>query len=218
MSATGIITATGTKGLLQYLKTYQPALYRAANPQLLAYAKKVNATSNATLGEIYRGRPYAQRPMSGMGAMGDGGGYYSSYFSEAPLSSVPSIDFSGEITATPIDVGSINVGTPPDLVVNPGSSANDSAAVASSGPTSSSFANIIASIAKGFGTATLTAAQVNANNTLLATNLQRAQQGLPPLTATTQSSGLTTLGSSSTLLLLGGALLIGAVALGGARR
>jgi len=33
------------------------------------------------------------------------------------------------------------------------------------------------------GTATLTAAQIQANNTLLQTNLARAQQGLPPLTA-----------------------------------
>lgn len=220
MSATGVITATGTKGLLQYLKTYQPALYRAANPQLLAYAKKQNAASNAQLGALYRAKPYAQRPISGMGALGDGGGYYSSYFSDAPLqnSSVPQIDLTGEITATPIDVGSISVGTPPDLVVNPSSSATDSASVASSGPTSSSFASIISSIAKGIGTATLTAAQVQANNTLLQTNLARAQQGLPPLTASTSASGLTTLGSSSTLLLLGGALLVGAMALGGSRR
>jgi hypothetical protein len=218
MSTTGVITATGTKGLLQYLKTYRPELYRAANQPLLAYAKKTNAAANETAGmmgtlrAIYRGTPYAQRS-GGMEGLGD---YYTNYVVDAPLSSSnPPIDLTGAINATPIDVGDISATLPPaaDLTVTPSSSANDSASVASSGATSSGFANIISSIAKGIGTATLTAAQVSANNTLLQTNLLRAQQGLPPLTATT-AGGFTTLGSSSSLLLLGGALLIGLVAMG----
>lgn len=222
MSTTGVITATGTKGLLQWMKTYQPALYAAANPQLLAYAKKQNgqATANraangpglslgklASLRAIY-GTTYAQR-----GSLEGLGDYYSSYSGYTTNSGAPpSIDLTSEINANAIDVGAIST-TTPDLTIPPSSNASDSASVASSSATSSGFASVISSIAKGIGTAALTAAQVQNNNTLLATNLARAQQGLPPLTATTAASGLTTIGSSSTLLLLGGALLLGVVAM-----
>jgi len=199
MSTTGVITATGTKGLLQYLKTYQPALYQKANPVLIAYAKKQNGLGcmrTAALGRLAR-----------IGRLGD-----------------VSDDGSGELiddssglnvdSLTDFDAGPVIVTTPPDLVITNTSGASDSAAVASAGPTSSGFASIISSIANGFSTATLTAAQVSANNTLLQTNLARAQQGLPPLTATTAASGATLLGSSSNLLLLGGAALIALLVLG----
>jgi hypothetical protein len=220
MSTTGVITATGTKGLLQWMKTYQPALYAAANPQLLAYAKKQNAQatasraangtpSTASMGvlSILAAAPFYER--GGMGGMLAGlGDYYVAYSenSGAP----PSVDLSSDIDT--INVGPISTGATPDLTIPPTSNATDSASVASSSPTSSGFASTIAAIAKGVGTVALTAAQVNANNTLLQTNLARAQQGLPPLTATTAASGFTTLGSSSTLLLLGAAALLAVVA------
>lgn len=220
MSTTGVITATGTKGLLQWMKTYQPTLYAAANPQLLAYAKKQNAQATANraanggatpasmgvLGILAAGAFSRQQAMGSM--LGELGDYYVSYSenSGAP----PSIDLSSEIDT--INVAPITPPATPDLTIPPTSNATDSASVASSSATSSGFANIISSIAKGVGTVALTAAQVNANNTLLQTNLARAQQGLPPLTATTTASGLTTLGSSSTLLLLGAAALIAVVA------
>jgi hypothetical protein len=234
MSTTGVITATGTKGLLQYLKTYQPALYSAANPQLLAYAKQQNAAANAQraankgmgrmarLAEIYRGTPYGNRQKDSVAGFA---GYYSSYTSYTSPTSSINTDALTDINVGPIDTGladpsltNIDVGEiqpipAADLTVTPSSTATDSASVASSGATSSGFASIISSIAKGIGTGVLTAAQVANNNTLLQTNLARAQQGLPPLTATTSASGLTTLGSSSNLLLLGGALLIGLVAM-----
>jgi hypothetical protein len=222
MSTTGVITATGTKGLLQWMKTYQPALYAAANPKLLAYAKQQNAKANQAAG-ANGATQYSTATPPGMGryigayAQMEGlGDYYAAYATPGYTSSSgapPSIDLTSEINASMSDVGAVSVATP-DLTIPPTSGATDSASVASSTPTSSGFASIISSIAKGIGTVALTSAQVNANNTLLQTNLARAQQGLPPLTATTSASGLTTLGSSSTLLLLGGALLIGAMALG----
>jgi hypothetical protein len=220
MSTTGVITATGTKGLLQYLKTYQPALYAAANPKLLAYAKAQNGAAAAQVASSGPGASMGR--LSAIGRCGNIGELFAPNISEnfvaTPLSATsvttdPSSGLDVDSLAT-IDAGPVIVTAPPDLVVTGDSSATDSASVASSGATSSGFASIISSIAKGIGTATLTAAQVSANNTLLATNLARAQQGLPPLTATTTAGGLTTLGSSSTLLLLGGALLIGALVLG----
>jgi hypothetical protein len=226
ITGTGVITATGTKGLLQYLKTYQPDLYAAANPQLIAYAKQQNGEATAAraangshLGRIGRmgkglrgilaAPPMSSQPMSGMF---DGLGDYYGFSDDGGNSGAPTIDLTPDIS--PINVSPIDVSTPPDLTIAPTSGATDSASVASSGATSSGFANIISSIAKGIGTVALTSAQVNANNTLLATNLARAQQGLPPLTATTGATGLTTLGSSSTVLLLGGAALIAALVLG----
>ena len=219
MSTTGVITATGTKGLLQWMKTYQPALYAAANPQLLAYAKQQNgqaAAQRASGFGRYNGLGFAR----GMGRVGAIGELFapniSEQFTAIPLSATsvttdPSTGIDTD-SLTTINVSPIIDEVPPDLTITPDSTASDSASVASSSPTSSGFANIISSIAKGVGTVALTAAQVNANNTLLQTNLARAQQGLPPLTATTTASGLTTLGSSSTLLLLGAAALIAVVA------
>jgi hypothetical protein len=211
-STTGVITATGTKGLLTYLKTYQPELYAKANPTLIAYAKKQNAI--ATMGRMGTMRGFAAMRLGTMAKLGGANlgllGSGSSYFSTIDPNTGNDLN-----TLSDIEVEPISVNTPPDLTITPSSAATDSASVASPGATSSGFANVIASIAKGIGTATLTAAQVSANNTLLATNLARAQQGLPPLTASTGASGLTTLGSSSSLLLLGGALLLGLVALGG---
>jgi hypothetical protein len=186
MSTTGVITATGTKGLLQYLKTYQPALYAKANPVLLAAAKKQNGLG-------------CMRRMGRLGRLGDVD---------------PDTGMDLDDLSIPIDSGPIIGATlPPDLVIPSTSNATDSASVASSGPTSAGFANIISSIANGFSTATLTQAQISANNTLLQTNLARAQQGLPPLTATSTATGLS-VASSGNMLLLGGALLIGMLVLG----
>jgi hypothetical protein len=220
MSTTGVITATGTKGLLQYLKTYQPELYAAANPKLLSYAKTQNGVAAAQLASS-GGAGASMGRLSGR--VGNIGELFAPNISESftpipvSISAVnvdPNTGLDLDALNTTVDTGPIIAAVPPDLVVTGDSSATDSASVASSGATSSGFASIISSIAKGIGTATLTAAQVSANNTLLATNLARAQAGLPPLTATTTASGLTTLGSSSTLLLLGGAVLIAALVLG----
>lgn len=188
MSTTGVITATGTKGLLQYLKTYQPKLYAKANPILLAAAKKQNGLG-------------CMRPKLGrIGRMGD-------------FDDDSGLDL--DTLSMPIDTGPIIGATlPPDLIVTSDSGASDSASVASSGPTSSGFANLISSLASGFSTATLTAAQIQANNSLLQANLTRAQQGLPPLTATNTATGLSLASSGNTVLLLGGALLLGLLVLG----
>lgn len=177
-----IITAKGTKGLLQWLKTTQPDFYAYLSPQLLALGTK---TAMAGL---------ACWKSTGMGRFSDG---YSSY---ASYTSAPS---------PTIDAG-VNPGFN-DLTIAP--QTTDAVSAASTSPTSNALANTISALANGYTAVTLTGAQVSANNTLLQTNLQRAQAGLPPLTMQT-ASGVTSLTSNSGLLLVGVAV-VAMLALGG---
>src|SRR5271170_2989635 len=171
---TTIITSSGTKGLLQWLKAEQPGFYAYLSPQLIAAAKAKGMSGMNCL------------PPSGMGRMGDAYGNYASYVSTPALT-------------TSVDAGA-NPGFS-DLTIAP--STTDALSASSSAPTSAALATTISALANGYSSATLTAAQVSANNTLLQTNLLRAQQGLPPLTASTLSTGLTSLTSNSGILLLG---------------
>lgn len=167
---TTIISSSGTKGLLQWLKAEQPDFYAYLSPQLIALAK---AKGMSGLG---CGMPRA------MGRLGDSYGTYASY-----------------VSAPSVDAGA-NPGFS-DLTIAP--STTDALSASSSSPTSSALATTISALASGYSSATLTAAQVSANNTLLQTNLARAQQGLPPLTATSLATGGISLTSNSGLLLLG---------------
>jgi hypothetical protein len=181
-----IITAKGTKGLLQWLKTTQPDFYAYLSPQLLALSKKTAMAGLACMRS------------SGMGRFSDGYSSYIAYASASP--NAPSVM---------IDAGS-NPGFN-DLVIAP--QTTDAVSAASTTPTSQALANTISALANGYTAVTLTGAQVSANNTLLQTNLQRAQQGLPPLTMQT-AGGVTSLTSNSGLLLVGVAV-VAALMLGG---
>ena len=173
--STTIITSSGTKGLLQWIKASNPGFYNYLSPKLIATAKGMAGLDCM--------------PRGGMGRLGDA---YSSYASYA---GVPA----PTIISSTVDAGA-NPGFS-DLTIAP--STTDALSASSSAPTSSALATTISALANGYSSATLTAAQVSANNTLLQTNLLRAQQGLPPLTASTLSTGLTSLTSNSGLLLLG---------------
>lgn len=177
---TAIITSTGAKGLLQWIKATQPEFYAYLSPRLIQAAKGLSGL-----------RGLDCLPPMKMGSMGDAYSnayFYSSYASMAP-----------PITST----SDLNMSNPgfQDLTIAP--STTDAATAATSAPASPGLAQAIGAIAQGYSSATLTAAQVSANNTLLQTNLQRAQQGLPPLSMATASTGLTSLTSNSGLLLLG---------------
>jgi hypothetical protein len=174
---TTIIASSGTKGLLQWIKASNPDFYAYISPVLIAKAKGLAGLNCMPSGQ--------------MGGFGDAYGTYAAYGVTA--SSSPAT------LTTAIDAGS-NPGFS-DLTIAP--STTDAISASSSTPTSSALATTISALANGYSSATLTAAQVSANNTLLQTNLLRAQQGLPPLTASTLSTGLTSLTSNSGLLLLG---------------
>ena len=173
---TTIITSSGTKGLLQWLKAEQPDFYAYLSPKLIAKAKGMSGLDCM--------------PPSRMGRLGDTYGTYAAY----------------GVTSSPatISAGGVYTGSNPgfsDLTIAP--STTDALSASSSAPTSSALATTISALASGYSSATLTAAQVSANNTLLQTNLARAQQGLPPLTATSLATGGISLTSNSGLLLLG---------------
>ncbi len=180
---TTIVTSTGTKGLLQWLKSEQPDFYAYLSPQLLAMAQTPSP-----------------RAMSGFGCPQGMRGFADGYSSYA----------TGATPDVSIDAG-VNPGFT-DLTVTPATS--DAVAASSSAPTSTALATTISALANGYSSATLTAAQLSANNTLLQTNLQRAQSGLPPLTMSQAAGGGIGLTSNSGLLLLGVAV-IAAFALGG---
>lgn len=178
---TTIFASSGTKGLLQWLKSTQPDFYAYLSPQLIAAAKAPGMGC---------------MPASHMGGLGDA---YTSYVTDPSITT--------DIYSSP------NPGFT-DLTIAP--STTDAVSASSSAPTSVALATTISALANGYSNATLTSAQISANNTLLQTNLQRAQQGLPPLTAQSLASGGIGLTSNSGLLLLGVAA-VAAIMLGGKR-
>ena len=103
---------------------------------------------------------------------------------------------------TSIDVGDFSDASAPDMdfTIAP----SDPIAMASTSNTTSAIASTIANVANAFTSATLTQAQIQANNTLLQTNLARAQQGLAPISA----SGVVASSSATPILLIGGALVL----------
>jgi hypothetical protein len=157
--------ATGTKGLLQWLKNEQPQFYKKVVPLIASQQKKMN---NAQYGP-------------GLGCVRLKG-------------------LADDLTS--IDVGDFSDVAPPDMNID--IAAADPVASASTGSTSQAIAATIANAANAFTSATLTQAQIQANNTLLQTNLTRAQQGLPPISA----SGVVASSSTTPILLIGGGLLL----------
>lgn len=218
-AATGVITATGTKGLLTWIQQAMPNFYKALSPTLIVRQKNINTAKTSGVGRIgcapsklsalYAGSSFAHR--AGMGAMGDYGSYVT-YL--APVGyTAPSVGDSILSSS-----GITNPGNA-DLNVAPTSTTTSAASVASSSPTSSALATTISSLASAVSTGTLAAAEVSANNTLLQANLARAQQGLPPLTSTTGATGMISLSSSSgTTVLLIGAAILAVVMLGGSKK
>lgn len=192
--ATGVITDTGTKGLLRWIQQAMPDFYDQLSPQLIAQQRTKNATisglgcavPSSKLVAIYGGN-YADRN-PGIAGLGD---YYNYESSAIPTTTISPVDTLDESAITT------------DLNIQPASNPVSAANVASTGATSASTAQTITALANAVSTGTLAAAQVSANNTLLQTNLLRAQQGLPPLTATTTASGMISVGSSSTIMILG---------------
>jgi hypothetical protein len=206
--ATGVIPEGGTKGLLKWIQQAMPAFYAEMSPRLIALARgpggnastlgainagrraRLSAGQRARLKSVYGGK-FANR--TGLDGLGD----YSSYVTGSISYTDPT---SGLSTSAYTSTSEINPGYE-SLTVGPASTTSSVVNVANTAPASPSIANAIASIANGVAAGTVAAAQLKNNNTLLATNLQRAQQGLPPLTASIASSGLASLSSPLTLIL-----------------
>lgn len=179
MTASAVITSKGTKGFLTWLKNAQPAVYQSINKKVIAHAKAKNASS-AMSGLLNC------IPMKGLGRLNDG-----------------YVDYASSM----LPVQQVDVGSVPDLNISSGTT--DSATAATQNNMSSGLASLISGAANAFSSITMTQAQINANNTILQTNLARAQQGLPPLTTSVNAAGFTTLSSSLLpILLIGGAAVL----------
>jgi hypothetical protein len=197
--STGVTTSGGTKGLLEWIQGAMPNFYAVLSPALINHQRSLNMANgfgrlgcgqNARLKAMYSGN------FSGRAGMGNLAGSYVSYYSGSPV-----IDSAALDSSVSQDLN--------DLTIQPATPTSASAAqVANTSPTSNSTATAISAIAGAVASGTIAASEISANNTLLQTNLLRAQEGLPPLSATTSSSGLVSLSSGSgTMLLVGGAIL-----------
>src|SRR5580693_5860311 len=161
--SSGVITAKGTKGLLQWIQAKMPNFYDVLSPKLMATAMgSLGCARINALGAVYRGDFRARHQnLVAMGTLGD-----TTDFSSYTNTNMPTIS----------DYGVNSVVTQPDFVaIDSGPTTSTSAAnYASSSPTSGSTASIIGAVAQGVATGTLAYGEVQANNTLLAANIARA--------------------------------------------
>jgi hypothetical protein len=203
------ITATGIQGFLLWFQREQPALYAQIAPKLPALVPKAFSNYNSKFGRlaaIYRGSPYSQRGGSFQGFAD----YYSSYFSLQPVDPAPvSVDLTSEINATPIDVGSVNdtLGPIAPANIDTGSSSGSSgpvfsspvAGAANSGSGSTVTGSVIGSVIGAAAAVAMTQQQAQLQQQAVATNLARAQAGLPPLNTSLNALGVPTVSTSGTI-------------------
>lgn len=121
----------------------------------------------------------------------------------------------GDTSLVPIDLSAADTTTVPSV---------DVADAANSTATDGSTANWLSSLIGGVSSAFMTVTQAQSNQAIINAQLQRAQQGLPPLSIAPGANGVPTisamagLSSSSWLLIGGGVLLVGALLLSSRRR
>jgi hypothetical protein len=203
-SNTVVITSTGTKGFLTWMKHYLPDMYAYVSPRLVSVVQSQGLSGFGSLG-----CPQNRR-LGRLGRLGqdDSSNTYDS-ISNSILTAQTSDLLSVANPADTLDISSIaNVNIP----------SVDAASAASSAAPTNAITSAINSLVGAYNATAITNANISANNTLLQTNLARAQQGLPPLTtAVNPSTGLlstigTSLGSSGILII---GIIILAVAMGG---
>lgn len=116
----------------------------------------------------------------------------------------------GDVTLQPIDVTA--TGTVPTV---------DVADAANSTATDGGTASWLSSLINGVSSAYMTVTQANTNQQIVNAQLQRAAQGLPPLSISSGAAGVPTItagASSSSLLIWGGLALLAGVAFLASRR
>lgn len=219
------ISTTGIKGFLQWFQREQPALYNKIAPQLPALVPKAFSNYTATqkhLRLIYKGNFSAQAKKS-LGALSD----YASY-------TLPALYVTSTSTADPIAVNyssqlapayysdpatfttSVDAGDTPTVSVSPVSAA------ANSGTASNAVANAISQTVGAAASIYMTNAQAALQQSVVQSQLARAQAGLPPLNTSLNALGVPTVStgalSSGSMLLLGGAALLAIVLSGGSAK
>lgn len=190
MQAVQPVTATGTKGFLQWLQQFQPAVYAKIAPELPRKAPQLFSQFEAAGGL----GAYMQRRSLALAGLGDA-------------------TTDASMGLQPIDLTAIDQSQLPDV-----------ATAADSTPPDTSSTSWLSSLINGVSSAFLTVNQAQQQSAIVNAQLQRAQAGLPPLTVTPGAAGIplistsTIFGLSTTTVLIGGALLVGAYFLLGKKR
>jgi hypothetical protein len=182
---TTAISATGMRGFLQWLQQDQPAIYAATATKIARAAPRAFSGYNSSV-------------LTGMRLAGGR--------RSMALRGYAGLGCCGSSCVTLASVGCGGAIAPVGVCI-------DTSCAANSGTTCASALTGVANIISAVSGAALGASAASSYNTLVQTQLARAQQGLPPLTLTSSAAGVPTiasaLGSSSgTLLLVGGGALV----------
>lgn len=183
---TPAITSTGLKGFLQWLQVDQPAIYQAAAAKIQKAVPKGFSNYNGSV--VQNMRLSQGRRAQGFRGFGD-----------------DTSDFTPDLTAVGLDSTYATSG------IDFGSD-SDTSDAANSGTTDASTLTGVANIISSVSGAVLSQQQQQTYNNIVQTQLQRAQQGLPPLNLTSSASGLPLISGlssgSSSLVWLGGAAVL----------
>lgn len=191
------ITDTGVRGFLKWFKQEQPGVYKKVAP--IIAAKLPQAFSGYHDGgwkTAGMSQNQVRAMMNRLAGFGD--------------DTIPAIDPN---TLAPVDVTASLIG--PATV--------DVSQAANSGPASSSLASAIGSIISGASALYMTKQQLNIQQQVVNTQLQRAAAGLPPLPSSLSNLGVPqvavglTAGTGAGIALIGGAFLL-LMFMGGKRR
>lgn len=197
---TATITATGVKGFLQWLKSEQPGIYTRVAPKIQTQLPQAFSDYHAggwkTAGLSRAQINASMNKLAGFGRLGDSDSDY----------------LSTDDMLLPVESAGDLIGTPGTV---------DTSTAANSGATSSGLASAIGSLVAGVSSLYMSKQQLDIQNQVVQTQLQRAAAGLPPLPTSLANLGVPqvavglTAGTSGLLLLGGGALILLMVLSGG---
>jgi hypothetical protein len=183
---TQAISATGMKGFLQWLQQDQPAVYAAAAGRIAKAApRSFSGFNGSVLRNIRLAQGRRSMALRGYGSLGCCSATCSSFLATVPTCSI---------------------------AVAPNVGCMDTSCAANSGTTCSSSLTGVANIISAVSGAALNASEASTYNSLVSTQLARAQQGLPPLTLSSTAAGIPTIpgltSGTSAMVLLGGAAVV----------
>lgn len=219
------ITTTGIKGFLLWFQREQPGLYNKIAPKLPALVPKAFSNYTATqkhLKKVYQGS-FAKRATNGMSGLADYSSYelpalYVTAASTADVDPI-SVNYSSQLApvsyyanpatfTTPVDTGDLSTVSVPPVT-----------AAANTGTASNGIASAIGQTVGAAASIYMTNAQAALQQSVIQSQLARAQAGLPPLNTSLNQLGIPTVstGSLSTgsMMLLGGAALLAIMLAGG---
>jgi hypothetical protein len=181
------ITDTGVKGFLLWLKREQPGIYKKVAPQIAAQLPQAfSGYHDGGWRTAGLSREQIRSGFNRMSGLGDSSDY---------------IDISNDLQPVQVTADYI-----PQTV--------DVATAANSGSTSSGLASAIGSLISGVSSLYMTKQQLDIQNQVVQTQLQRAAAGLPPLPTSISNLGVPQVavglsaGTGAGIAIAGGVLLL----------